>query len=312
MLTNLSIVLPIFALILAGWIARKTGALGPNATREVNRLVVYLALPALLFDIMANAKVAEIWQPGFVLAFTAGSAIVFAGTLFWRLSKGRHLADASIDALNASYANTGFVGFPLVTAVVGASGMAPTLIAAILTVCVLFAVAIILIEVGLQSETSRRAIFAKTFVSLAKNPLLVAPVLGALVMATGWPLPAPVDTFLKLLGGAAAPCALIALGLFLAGTQAGKTTERLSTASILVGLKLVGQPLATWLVAGPLLGLPQQLTHVCVLLAALPTGTGPFMLAEFYNREASLTGRVVLASTILSIVTLSAYLFVAG
>src|SRR6478752_1060864 len=148
MLTNLLIVLPIFALILTGWIARKTEALGPNATREVNRLVVYLALPALLFDIMANAELSQVWQPGFILAFTSGCAIIFCATLWWRMAKGRHLADAAIDSLNASYANTGFVGFPLVLSIVGDNGMAPTLIATIVTVCVLFAVAIVLIEGG--------------------------------------------------------------------------------------------------------------------------------------------------------------------
>jgi predicted permease len=312
MLTNLLIVLPIFALILTGWIARRSGALGPNATREVNRLVVYLALPALLFDIMANADPAQIWEPGFILAFTSGCAVVFGLTLWWRLSKGRHLADAAIDALNASYANTGFVGFPLVLALVGESGMGPTLIATILTVCVLFAIAIILIEGGLQQETRRRDIAIKTFRSLAKNPLLIAPVLGALVMLSGWPLPQPIHAFLKLLGGAASPCALIALGLFLAGTSSGKATQRISTAAILVGLKLVAQPVVTWVIAAQLLQLPPAATHTAVLLAALPTGTGPFMLAEFYNREAALTGRVVLASTILSILTISIYLAVVG
>ena len=55
MISNLLVVAPIFSLILVGWIARRKGALGPAATREVNRLVVYLALPALLFDIMAGA-----------------------------------------------------------------------------------------------------------------------------------------------------------------------------------------------------------------------------------------------------------------
>lgn len=319
MLTNLLIVLPIFALILAGWIARKTGALGPNATREVNRLVVYLALPALLFDIMANAKREQIWQPGFIAAFTLGCAVVFAATLAWRLVKGRHLADASIDALNASYANTGFVGFPLVLSLVGDTGMGPTLIATILTVCVLFAIAIILIEVGLQVAIRRRDILVKTLASLAKNPLLVAPVLGALVMLSGLPLPAPVHSFMKLLGGAASPCALVALGLFLANGQTahkhretGRAPQRLSTTGILVGLKLVAQPAITWVIAGPLLNLPDITTHTVVLLAALPTGTGPFMLAEFYNREAILTGRVVLASTVLSILTISAYLYIAA
>ena len=312
MLTNLSIVLPIFALILAGWIARKTGALSENATREVNRLVVYLALPALLFDIMANAKPAEIWQPGFMTAFTAGCAVIFCATLFWRIAKGRHIADAAIDGLNASYANTGFIGFPLVLSLIGDTGMAPVLISTILTVCVLFAVAIILIEGGLQSETRRRDIAIKTARSLAKNPLLVAPALGALVMFSGVTLPAPVHAFLKLLGGAASPCALIALGLFLAGTRAGETSARATTTSIIVGLKLIAQPAVTWVIAAPLLNLPPTATHTAVLLAALPTGTGPFMLAEFYGREASLTGRVVLASTVLSVLTISAYLALAG
>ena len=62
MLSNLIIVLPIFALVLTGYAARRFGALGPTATREVNRFVVYLALPAMLFSIMAKADLEEIWQ----------------------------------------------------------------------------------------------------------------------------------------------------------------------------------------------------------------------------------------------------------
>jgi malonate transporter and related proteins len=132
------------------------------------------------------------------------------------------------------------------------------------------------------------------------------------VMVSGVALPAPIHAFLKLLGGAASPCALIALGLFLAGTKAGEASARATTTSILVGLKLIAQPAVTWLIAAPLLNLPPAATHTAVLLAALPTGTGPFMLAEFYGREASVTGRVVLASTVLSVLTISAYLAVAG
>lgn len=308
MLNNLLIVLPIFALILTGWTARKSGALGPNATREVNRLVVYLALPAVLFDIVAKAKMTDLWEPGFIAAFTIGCFIVFIGTLCWRVSTGHHLADSAIDGLNASYANTGFVGFPLVLSLVGDTGMAPTLIATIVTVCVLFAIAIVLIEAGLQTEARRRDIVAKTLFSLVKNPLLVAPALGGLVMVSGGHLPEPIHVFMKLLGGAASPCALIALGLFLAGNSAHAVPARQSTAAILVGLKLIAQPLITWIIAAPVLHLPPEMTKVAVLLAALPTGTGSFMLAEFYDREAALTGRVVLATTVCSIATISLYL----
>lgn len=309
MLANLLIVLPIFALILTGYIARRSGALGPDATREVNRLVVYLALPALLFDIMAKADLAAVWRPGFIAAFALGAAVVFLGTLALRLRGGTGLADAAIDGLNASYANTGFVGFPLALAVLGQSALAATLVATILTVSVLFAVAIVLIEIGLQGGGQRREIAWRTARALVKNPLLIAPVLGLGFMLTGWSLPAPLDSYLKLLGGAASPCALIALGLFLAGNAGRKPQAGPAVEAALIGLKLVGHPLATW-AAARAFGLPGQEMFLAVLLAALPTGTGPFMLAEFYGREALLTGRVVLKTTILSVGTLSLLLMV--
>lgn len=313
MISHLFVVAPIFTLILAGWVARRTGALGPAATREVNRLVVWLALPALLFDIMAGAEIAEIWQPRFILAFGAGCAAIFAFTLAMRMGQGRGLADAAIDGLNASYANTGFMGFPLVLAVVGETGMGATLVATILTVSVLFAVAIVLIECGLQAGARPHLVAWRTAKSLARNPLLIAPALGAAALLTGFEPPAPMQRFLDLLGGAASPCALIALGLFLAGDgekDEGAATCGPRTAGGLVALKLIAHPAATWVIAGPMLGLPAPMVHLAVLLAALPTGTGPFMLAEFYGREARLTSRVVLTTTALSMVTLSLYLAV--
>lgn len=307
MFSTLTVVLPIFALIFVGWLARRTGILGPTATTDLNRFVVYLALPALLFDIVAHARWADIWQPGFIVAFGVGSGVVFSITTLVRLRRPRHLADAAIDGLNAAYANTGFIGFPLAVAALGRDTLAPTLIATIMTVCVLFAVAIVLIEIGLQSETSKGALALKVGRSLVKNPLLIAPVLGAFIPLSGATLPAPVETFLTLLGGAASPCALVALGLFLAAKR--DTTERdLRSALILVGCKLLVQPAVTWFVAAIVLGLSPMLVQAAVLLSAMPTGTGSFMLAEFYKREAGVTSNVVLASTIVSVFTLSGYL----
>lgn len=304
MLSNIAIVLPIFALIFTGWITSRLGALGPGATREVNRLVVYLALPAMLFDIMANADPAAIWQPGFIAAFMTGCAVVFAATLALRLRQGSHLADAAIDGLNSGYANVGFMGFPLIAAIMGPEGLAATLIATIITACILFSVAIILIESALQSAARRRDIARRTFLSLVKNPLLVAPLLGAIFMISGIAMPPALDTYLALLGGAAPPCALVVLGLFLAQNSGRRPRAGGGVQAALIGLKLVGQPLVTWVVAVPVLGLPPLMAQTAVLLAALPTGTGPFMLAEFHEREALLTGRVILISTVLSLISL--------
>ncbi|WP_108661288.1 AEC family transporter [Acuticoccus kandeliae] len=298
------VVLPIFALIFAGWFARRVGALGPNATQELNRFVVYLALPALLFDIVANAEWHEIWQPGFVAAFGLGIAGIFIATVIVRLTGRRHLVDATIDALNAAYANTGFIGFPLLLAVLGPSALAPTMVATIMTACVLFAVAMIIVEIGLQGERPSLRMAKKVGMALARNPLLVAPVLGAVVMASGVDIPGPAQRFLDLLGDAASPCALVALGLFLA--QQRPSAEPVMKSALLLGtLKLVGQPVLTWFAATQLFNLTPHLASTATLLAALPTGTGPFMVAEFYRREAGITSAAILVTTIASLVTIT-------
>jgi malonate transporter and related proteins len=310
MLSTLMVVLPVFALIFAGWLTRRLGVLGPHATTELNRFVVYLALPALLVDIIAHARWTDVWQPGFIAAFGLSAAFIFVATVMLR-HRPRHLADAAIDGLNAAYANVGFIGFPLALVALGGEAMAPTLIATIITVCFLFAVAIVLIELGLQSEKRGTHVALKVGRSLVRNPLLVAPVLGAIIPLAGLTIPAPIESFLKLLGGAASPCALVALGLFLAAKREATERDSLSTV-VLVICKLVVQPVLAWVLATEVFHLPPLLTHAAVLLAALPTGTGPFMLAEFYRREANVTSNVVLVSTIMSILTVSGYLAVAG
>ena len=313
MLTTFFIVLPIFALIFVGFLCRRADILGPNSTRELNRFVVYLALPALLFDIMAHTTWVALYQPRFIAAFTLSCFIIFALTIALRLRRGRHLADVSIDGLNAAYANTGFIGFPLSILVFGRGSLTLTTIAAIITVCVLFAVAIVLIEIGLQTETHPVHLARKVGLSLIKNPLLVSPVLGALWAATGVPLPASAESFFKLLGDAASPCALVALGLFLGERRRTETVALPAPGDqtgglMLVGLKLILQPALAWLLATQVFHLGPAVTRLTVVLSALPTGTGPFMLAEFYGREARVTANAILISTILSLVTVSAYL----
>jgi malonate transporter len=304
MSATLSIIAPVFTLVLVGWIARRIGVLGADATRELNRFVVYLSLPALLFDIVAHARWQEVWQPAFIAVFSLSMAAVFILTVGLRL-KRRPLADAALDGLSAAYGNTAFMGFPILAAALGPSGLAAAMIATLLTACVLFAVAIVLIEIGLQEEVRPHRLALTVGAQLLRNPLVIAPLVGVAVAAAGLAIPGPVDKAVKMLAGAASPCALVTIGLFLGAKRAPGGQRGDATASvILVGLKLVLQPvlafgLAAWL------RLPPTLTHAVVLLAAMPTGAGPFMLAEFYGREAGVTSRTILISTIASAVTLS-------
>jgi predicted permease len=306
MLSTLQILVPIFALILAGFVCRRRAILGRAACSELNRFVVWLALPALLFRIMAHASWQQLYQPHFMAAFGLACAAVFVATLAWRIRAGRHLADASVEAIAASYANTAYIGFPLTLMVFGNASLAPTTVATLLVVSVLFAIAVALIELGLQTERAFHKAGLKVLRGMSRNPLIVAPVAGALVATSGVGVPAGVDTFLDMLGAAASPCALVCLGLFLAEKRAQANSARESLA--LVAGKLLVQPALTWWLAARVFGMPAALVNMAVLLAALPTGTGPFMLAEFYRREAHVTARTILLSTLGSLVSLTVLL----
>ena len=307
MISTLIIVLPVFALIFSGWGAFRLKILGPHAIAELNRFVVYLALPALLLDIMANTNGSDLWQPGFISVFLLSSAVAFALPFLIRLRGKLPLADNALDGLNAAYPNTGYMGIPLSMIAFGSGMLAATTIAIIITVCVTFAFAIILIEIGMQTEKKPLSLIWKVARSLIRNPLLVAPALGTLVSFAGISIPAPAETFLKMLGGAASPCALVALGLFLAQPRKIER-DSINAIAFLVSVKLIVMPLSAWLLAVYVFNLPTHLAQSATLLAALPAGTGPFMLAEHYRREAAITSNVILYSTVLSVLTLSAFL----
>ena len=301
----LAVVLPIFAVILVGFACGRRRLLGPTACSELNRFVVYLGLPALLFSAMAQADWAALWQPGFIASFAGGSFAVFAATLVWRRARGRHLTDASIDGLNAGYANAGYIGFPLCQLVFGQASLTLVTVATLLTACGLFASAIVFVEIGLQTERRAGRLAAKVGRSLLRNPLLIAPVLGMLWSATGLALPGSLRSFLGLLAAAASPCALVSLGLFLAQSRGSAASAR-RPALALAGMKLIAQPALTAICAYGVFRIAALPAAVAVLLAALPTGTGSFMIAEFYGREARVTSGAILLSTLASIVTLTA------
>jgi predicted permease len=311
MFAALWVVAPIFGLILACAAARRSGIFGPEASPQLNRFVVWLALPALLFDVTAHATWRELDQPGFVAGFGLACLALFGATIaVARFARGDHLADASVDGLAAAYSNTGYLGFPLALVALGRGSLTAVTIATLFTVCVLFALAIVLVEVGLQAERHAGRMAGKVAVQLLRNPLFLSPVLGAAFAATGLPLPQPAQGFLTLLGGAASPCALVGLGLFIAEKRpaaAGGWTRP----ALLALAKLLVQPLLTWWLVARVFATPPSMAQAAVLMAALPTGTGPFMLAEFYGREALATSRAILLSTIGSVATLSVlvYLF---
>ena len=142
--------------------------------------------------------------------------------------------------------------------------------------------------------------------ALLANPLITAPLAGFALDLSGFGLPAPLLHLATLLGDAASPCALVTIGLFLATPRTAPEAEASVPAiARLVAIKLLLQPALTGLIVWRLAGLPPMWTASAVLIAALPTGTGPFMLAKLYDREAASISGTILVSTLLSVVSIT-------
>jgi predicted permease len=193
------------------------------------------------------------------------------------------------------------MGIPLCLLALGDAGLAPAVIATLVVVCGLFALAIVFIEFGKQAHKPWYEIIGIVLGSLVKNPLLVSPIAGVVWSASGLQMLEPIQQFLSFLAAAASPCALVSIGLFLMQKSDGKVSGVWS----LTFIKLIVQPGVAWLVAGPILGLPLFWVQAAVLMSALPTGTGPFMLAQYYQADGSAISRVVLQTTVGSLLTLS-------
>ena len=320
MLQILDVLAPIFALIGLGAVTEQRAWLGPGALDALNRFVLRIALPAELFHLTIGLSLPDLDHPGFALAYgtamLATSAIAFA--LDWRrpVDRTHRLSGATIEALAAGYANTAFIGIPICLGVFGAQASAAITLSTLLVVCVLFALGIFLVELEGQDGGGRTAVVLRVGGTLLRNPIIFAPLTGlalnaastllALQRSGSSPLLASATTFVDLLAASATPCALLTIGMFLAATRQ-QSASRVAVWRV-TALKLVVQPgltvAAAWLCA-----LPAVWTHEAVVLAALPTGTGPFMLARLYRREAAVASRVTLYSTVLSAFTLGAMLY---
>lgn len=304
MLYVFNVVLPVFALILIGYVCGRTGKLGASASTELNRFVVWLALPAQLFNFAANSGWQTLWQPGFISAFFLSCLAVFFLVLGISRYRGQDLAAASFNGLSASYSNTGYMGIPLCALALGQDGLAPAIISTFI-VFVMFALATVLIEIGVLSHKKSHEIFWSATKSLCTNPLLIAPVAGLFWSASDLVLYDPIAQVISFLAAAATPCALVSIGLFLMQKSKAAPSQTWSIAFA----KLIIQPVIAWVIAGPVLELPALWLNAIVILSALPTGTGPFMLAQYYKADGSVISRVVLLTTVGSLVTLSLFLW---
>lgn len=304
----LNISLPVFGLIFCGYLSAKFRILGPQSSEALNSFVYYFALPALLFIFVTRAPVERIFYLPFLAAWGGGLAITFVLMLVVaRVVYGDGLGVMTLRAMNSIFANTGYMGIPLVMTAYGETAALPAIMATVTMSVIFVPLIIILLEIEKRDDTGPAAILRGVAEAVVKNPIVIPVALGVAVSATGVPLPAPVGNFADLLGNAAGPCALFAMGMFAAGQS---LRSGLGETGVMTGAKLVVHPLVTWFLVTRVFEMDHLWAVVTVIVAALPTGATCFVLAQRYGVFVARTSSVTLASTLLSVITVSALLAV--
>jgi predicted permease len=290
--------LPFFGVIGLGYWAGRTGFFSAEATAYLTKFVFYFALSAMLFRFSANLSLAEIFDGRFVAAYLWGCGVVYALALAVAFLRGRPGPEAAMEAQCAVIGNTGFLGVPMLVVLLGPQAAGPVILVLAIDLVVFSSLITLVITASREGRFSP-AILRPLGLGLLKNPMIVSMAAGFAWSSTGVAVPDTLNDFLGLLGAAATPGALFAIGASLAGRSA----ERLEVAAWLAFAKLVLHPLAVGFAALVLFDVDPAKAAVMIAAAALPVAGNVYILAQHFGVAPQRVSTAILVSTAVSILT---------
>jgi predicted permease len=303
----LSTVAPVFGIMGLGFLAARFRVLDPPSVRGLILFVFNFAIPLLLFGSLAEIELPDDVAWGFLIAFYVGSGAAYAlsmalGHVVFR----RGLADQAIFGMSGAFANVVLLGVPIILTAFGPDASLPMFLIIGFHSMTFMPITVALVHAGKGDAVSWTAQLREMARAVLTNPIVLGLMFGFAVNLTGMTLPDGVDRMVELMGGAAVPTALFAMGASLYGYPARGDQ---APAFALAFVKLVIHPLLVWLVAVAVLGLEGLWMSVAVLLAAMPTAVNTYLFAERYGAAPGVAARTVLVSSIFAVLTVSTLLF---
>jgi malonate transporter len=304
----LAVTIPFFALVLCGYLAGRSRVLPEGAIPGLNIFVLYFALPCMLFRFGASLPVAQVINP-VVIAITiiAATALVFA-TIALTRSDTVPMKDAALGALTVVWPNTGFMGVPLLAALLGPAAAGPVITTLLVDLFFTSSLCIALAQSESDVDGGSRIAIGRLLKGTLANPLPAAIALGLAFSALELSFPGPLETIVKMLGDSATPVALFTIGTVL--WRAGQHVHSRTPLRLFLPLalaKLLVHPLVVLAlgVAAIRLGAPLSsfALTVIVLAAALPSASSVSLLAERYGADNGRITRIIIGSTVMAFVT---------
>jgi malonate transporter and related proteins len=311
----LLVTFPFFALVLCGWVAARHRMLPLGAIPGLNTFVLYFALPCMLYRFGAGTPIAQLLDAAAACVYLlcALATVVF---VVWTSRNSRiGWNDASFGALVAAFPNTGFMGVPLLVALLGAQAAGPAILTILVDLLITSSLCIALSRLDGADEHGASKAAKNALKGVAINPMPWAIVLGGAASALQWEPIKPLAQTIGLLADSASPVALFTIGAVLARSQYIAAQEEHDPMPwrdfVPVALiKLLVHPVLVWGVGNAAIALGLPLSRfaltVMVLVAALPSASNVALLAERFGADTGRIARIILLTTAAAFLTFSA------
>jgi hypothetical protein len=309
----LLVTFPFFALVLAGYVAAQRRLLPLEAIPGLNGFVLFFALPCMLYRFGSTTPIAELLDASVAGVYLLCALVMVAFAVAMTMNSRIRWNDASLGALVAAFPNSGFMGVPLLVALLGPAAAGPTILTMLLDMVVISSLCVALSRLDEGEGHGRAAMIdagKKALKGVATNPMPWAILLGAVASFYQFRLPGPVEKTVWLLADAASPVALFTIGAVLARSQIQSSHPMPVSDFLPVALmKLLLHPLLVLAVgtAAIQLGLPLDpfALTVMVLVAALPSASNVSLLAERLGADNGRIARIILVTTAAAFFTFS-------
>ncbi|CAG1003310.1 MAG: AEC family transporter [Rhizobiaceae bacterium] len=303
----IGLVLPFFGLIFMGFLVARITRQPIEALGWMNTFVIYVALPALFFQLLAKTPFERLTEWSFIFGAVFSTYLVFSmmfvGSIV--LSGGR-IAESTIKSLAAAYGNIGYMGPGLALLAFGEEAAVPVALIFCFENIMHFAIAPMMMALSGDDKSTPLALALGVVRKIVLHPFIIATAVGVTGAYFEVRPPVPIERFLEYLARAAAPCALFAMGVTLALRPLKRVPTEMAP---IAALKLVIHPLVAWVVLSWVGNFSPEWVFSAVLLAALPTATNVFVIAQQYNVWVQRASASVLITTLLSVGTVTGLLY---
>jgi predicted permease len=310
----LLVTFPFFALVLCGYVAARRRMLPFEAISGLNSFVLYFALPCMLYRFGATTPIAQLLDGSAIAVYLVCALVLVAFVVAVSMNRRIGWNDAAFGALVAAFPNTGFMGVPLLVALLGAAAAGPAILTILVDLLVTTSLCVALSRLDGADEHGASRAAKNALRGVAFNPMPWAIVLGGISSALQTQPVKPVMQTIGLLADSASPVALFTIGAVLARSQAMAAQREQARMPLrdfvpVAAIKLIVHPLLVLMVgaAAIYLGLPLDkfALTVMVLVAALPSASNVSLLAERFGADTGRIARIILLTTAAAFLTFS-------